>query len=307
MTKKKVIDCLGLGIMPYDILLTVRKFPGPEMKIDAESLFMQGGGPVPTLLTGLARLGFSTAMIGVVGNDPIGWLGIEELRQSGVGTDLIKVRQKNTSAVAAGWVETGSGRRTLVLGREVFVKPGDINLSILPKPRVVHLDGRDMDATIKLARWARRVGAVVSFDIGSMRNDVSAVFKYVDHLVVADSYAFPFTGTKSVEIAAPKLRKFGPGTIVITEGIRGSIGFEKGRFCYQPAYRVETVDTTGAGDAFHVGYLYGLLNNKSLSERLKLGAAVAAIKCRKPGARSGLPRATELIRFLKSNPAEYEN
>ncbi|MDF1543729.1 MAG: PfkB family carbohydrate kinase [bacterium] len=300
------IDCLGLGIIPYDLLYSVKAYPEAEMKIDAESLFMQGGGPVPSVLVGLSRLGFRSAMIGVVGDDPIGRIGVEELKRAKVNTEFIRVRNGKPSAVAAGWVEKGTGRRTLVLGREVFVQPADLKLSRYPIPRLVHLDGRDMPATLKLAKWAKRNGAVVSFDIGSIRNDVSAVFPYVDHLVVADSYAFPFTKCSDVKQAIKKLCKYGSGTVVVTEGIKGSTGYESGEFFYQPAYRVRTVDTTGAGDAFHTGYIMGLLNGASIAERLHLGAAVAAIKCRQPGARTGLPGKAELKKFLSGQPRKYK-
>jgi sugar/nucleoside kinase (ribokinase family) len=293
-----------MGIVPFDLLYTVERYPEVEMKIDATGLAMQGGGPVPNAMIGLARMGFKTALIAAVGSDPIGKLGIDELKKDKVDCRYMIVK-KQPSAVATGWVEQGSGRRTMVLGREIFVKPSDLTLSKYLVPRLLHLDGRDMEATMKLARWGKRNGAIVSFDIGSMRNDVSAVFKYVDHLVVADSYAFPFTKTRTARAAVEKLRSWCPGSIVVTEGIKGSTGLEAGRYDYCAAYRVKAVDTTGAGDAFHVGYLYGLLKGLPMAERLKLGAATAALKCLRPGARTGLPTVRQLRAFLKSKPAKY--
>ena len=100
--------------------------------------------------------------------------------------------------------------------------------------------------------------------------------------------------------------KYGPPTVVVTEGTKGSTGYENGKFHKQPAYKVKTVDTTGAGDAFHAGYLYGLLKGFDLAERLKWGAAVAALKCAKPGARAGIPALNEVKRFLKSPPEMYD-
>lgn len=271
------------------------------MKIDAESLFMQGGGPVPTVLCGLARLGYKTSILAAFGNDIFGKQGVEELKGEGVKTNNVIWKNKQ-SDLATGWIESGSGRRTMVLSRELKVNLKDINLSNLPHPKVVHLDGRDLEASKKLARWARKINALVSFDIGSIRNDVSTLLKYVDHLVVADSYAFPFTGKKTAKSAIEKLQGYCKGTIVITEGTKGSLGFENGTYIKQAAYKVKTIDRTGAGDAFHVGYIYGLLNNCSLKERLHLGSAVAALKCMQPGARTGLPNKSMLNRFLKSNP-----
>jgi len=303
--KSEQCDLLGLGIMPFDLLFAVDKFPKPEIKTDATSMVMLGGGPVPTVCVGLARLNLKTALVAAIGDDPFGKMGLSELRKAGIDDRFVMVKKNKNSALAAGWVEKGSGRRTLVLSREVVVKPGDLKLSRLPIPKVIHLDGRDMPATLKLARWGKKIGALVSFDIGSIRNDVSPVFKYVDHLVVADGYAFPFTGCRTAMSAIKKLAKHCPGTIVITEGIKGSTGCEAGSCQVQPAYKVKAVDTTGAGDAYHVGYLYGLLRGATLAERMKIGAAVAALKCGKPGARAGLPTLSELKKYLRSNPDSY--
>ncbi|HVP07522.1 MAG TPA: PfkB family carbohydrate kinase, partial [Candidatus Acidoferrum sp.] len=174
-----------------------------------------------------------------------------------------------------------------------------------PIPRILHLDGRDVEACKNLARWGRKVGAIISFDIGSIRNDVSAIFKLVDHLVVADAYAFPFTGTRSTKNAIQRLARYCKGTIVVTEGIAGSIGCENGQFCAHPAFRVKNVDTTGAGDSFHAGYLYGLLRGWPLEERLRFGAATAALKCTRPGARTGAPTLAAVRRFLRNRPKTY--
>ncbi len=274
------------------------------MKIDAESLTMHGGGPVPNVTVGLARLGFKTVLISVVGDDPFGKIGIEQLEKENVDCSFIVIK-KQLSAIATGWIEKESGQRTMVLSREIFVKPEDLKLSKYPIPKIIHLDGRDLEATLKLARWGKKVGAIISFDIGSIRNDVSSVFKYVDHLVVADSYALSFTKTRSVKQAIKKLTAYCRGTIIVTEGINGSLGYENNQFFTQPAYRVKSVDATGAGDAYHSGYLYGLLQNKSIQERMMLGSVVAAIKCMKAGARAGLPTKRQLGSFLNKIPKCY--
>ncbi len=307
--RRNCIDCIGMGIIPYDLLFNVDRYPRSGMKIDATGFFMQGGGPVPNVMIGLSRLGFKTALITVVGDDPFGKVSIDEIKNEGVDDRFIIVK-KQPSALAAGWIERGTGQRTMVLSRQIFVTPSDIKTSSYPRSRVIHLDGRDMPATIKLARWAKRGGMLVSFDIGSIRNDVSDVFPYVDHLVVAESYAFPFTGTKMAKAAIKKLSRLCPGCIVVTEGIRGSSGCDNPRdakadFVFHRAYRVKNVDTTGAGDCYHTGYLYGLLKGYDLKERMRFGSAAAALKCTKPGARSGIPTEPQLLRFLKSKPEMY--
>jgi sulfofructose kinase len=299
-----IIDCLGLGIIPLDILFTIPAFPASGQKVDASSVIVQGGGPVPNTMVGMARLVHKTAVIAAVGNDWAGKVSIEELRNERVNTSHIIVK-KAKSAMASGFIESGSGQRTIALYRNISVYPRDLKTSDYPLPRIIHLDGRDLVACIKLAKWGRKVGAEISFDVGSMRNDVSPIFPLVDHLVVADAFAMPFTRTKSARSAILKLAKLCHGEIVVTEGIRGALGWDRENFHFQPAFKVTNVDTTGAGDAFHAGYLHGLLCGQSMPERLRFGAGTAALKCTKPGARTGAPRLAEVTRFLKRKPKTY--
>jgi len=262
---------------------------------------MQGGGPVPNCLVGLSRLGCRTALIAPVGRDVFGDRVIKELVSEKVDTRFM-IRKRGQSHLAAGLIEQHTGRRTFVLYRELFVRPSDLRTSRYPRPAIVHIDGRDVPASIRLARWARRVGAVVSLDIGSVRNDVSSLYPLVDHMVVADAYACGVTGTRSVRRAVERLSRKCAGTVVVTAGTEGSIGLEDGRWVHQRAFRVPVVDTTGAGDLYHTGYLYGLLQGWSLAKRLRFGAAVAALKCTRPGCRAGAPTMAAVQRFLKGSP-----
>ena len=285
--------------MPLDFLYEVDSYPAAGAKQDARSLTIQGGGPVPNVMVGLKRLRHTVALIAAVGDDLPGRLGTQELEREGIDTGLLICKRHTESDTAGGFVERGSGRRTIVLTRKTKVLPRDISLSRLPRPRLIHLDGRDLEACMKLARWGRRIGAVICFDIGSVRNDVSPIFPLVDHLIVADSYALPFTGCRTARRAVKKLTDYCPGTVIVTEGTRGSIGLEQDHWVRQPAFRVLEADTTGAGDAFHTGYIHGWLCGYDLAERMRLGAAVAALKCTQSGARAGAPTLRQLTEFMK--------
>lgn len=299
------IDCLGLGIIPLDVLLEVSSFPDRGGKRNATAMVLQGGGPVPNTMVGLTRLGLTTAVIAAVGDDLVGRLSREALDREQVDTSLL-ISKRLMSDLAAGFVEQKSGRRTIVLHRKLAVTPRDIVLTRLPKPRLVHVDGRDLPACVKLARWAKTVGAIVSFDIGSLRNEVSSLLPLVDQLVVADAFALPFTRTRSAKAAIKKLAEACPGTIIVTEGTKGQLAYENGEFTHGPAFRVPVVDTTGAGDAFHTGYLYGLLQGWPMPRRLTFGAAAAALKCGSMGARTGLPSLKKIEQFLKRKPRHYD-
>jgi len=302
-TKRK-IDCLGLGTIPLDLALVIDCFPNPGGKLDTSEWIVKGGGPIPNCLFGLTRLGCSTALVAARGCDPLGLKSLEDLGAAGVDLRHVIVKSQ-PSDTAVGLIERKSGRRTFILCRQLTVKPRDLRLASLPIPRLIHLDGRDLDACIKLARWGHRVGAVVTFDIGSERGDVSPILPLIDHLVVADSFALPFTGARTARGAIKKLSTRCPGTIVVTEGDKGSTALEEGREYRQPAFRVKCIDATGAGDLFHTGYLYGVLKGWNIAERLRFGAATAALNCTRLGARAGAPNLASARRFLRSAPPTY--
>ncbi len=296
MTKR--CDCLGLGIAPADIIMQINAFPKPGAKIDCTGMVIQGGGPIPTAMVALARLGFRPALISAVGDDIFGRFVLDELIREKVDVSLIKIK-KDRTAIAVGWAEEKTGRRTIALDLGIRVTPGDIKTRELPLPRLVHLDGRYMPTCLKLARWAKKRGVPVVFDIGSMRNDVSALMPLADHLVCAEDFALPFTKSRTVTGALKKLFKLGPTTVVITSGIKGAIGYcAKDGLVHQKAFRVKVIDTTGAGDAYHGAYLAGLLKGWDLSRRMEFASAVAAINCMRLGGRAGLPTYNQVCGFL---------
>jgi sulfofructose kinase len=292
------VDCLGLGIAPADILMRLARYPKPGAKVDAIETVIQGGGPIPTALVTVARLGFKSTLIAKVGNDIFGDFVVKELHDEGVDTSCI-IRSDKLTAIACGWVEKQTGRRTIALELQVKVKPSDIVLHRLPRPKIIHLDARDLSACMKLARWGNRNGITVMLDVGSIRNDVSKILPLVDHFVCAGDLALPYTGTGSIPKALAKLQKICQGTVVITSGLKGSNGVEKdGAIVHQKAFKVKTIDTTGAGDAYHGAYIAGLLKGWNLKERLRFASAVAAIKCTKMGGRTAIPTMRQVLAFL---------
>ena len=256
---------------------------------------------IPTAMVTLARLGMHPGLMAPVGDDVFGQFVIDELKKEGVDTSYI-FKKKQPTAIASGWIEQRSGRRTIVLDLKIHLKPGDIKLSDLPAVRAVHLDGRYLPACLKIARWARRNNIPVIFDIGSLRNDVSDLIPLTDHLVVAGDFALPFTGTKRPESALNKLMNLCRGTVVVTSGTKGSLGYsaETG-LIRQKAFKVKTVDTTGAGDVFHGSFIAGMLSGWGPDFALQFADGAAALSCRGMGGRATLPDMDEVIEFLKDN------
>jgi len=96
---------------------------------------------------------------------------------------------------------------------------------------------------------------------------------------------------------------FGPKAVTVTLGNRGSVSWHKGRVFSTPAFKVKAVDTTGAGDVFHGGYIFGLKKGWPLEEVVRFASAFAALKCLAPGGRGGIPTLAETMSFLDTGKA----
>jgi ribokinase/sulfofructose kinase len=310
LTSSKTVDLLGLGIAPVDIFMSVDSLPAPGSKGNAVpgSCLVAGGGPVPNASCTFASLGGTASVISSFGDDHWGRFARQEMDQFGVRHDHCLVRKNCASALATAWININNGDRTIVLDRDprLSITPRDINLKRLPIPSLIMVDGRHVEANVKLARWGKKVGARIMLDIGSVRNPVDDLFPYLDFLVCADEYACHYFKTRSASRAVRGFKSLGIPEVVVTCGTAGSIGIDSnGHQVRQKAYKVRAVDTTGAGDAYHGGYLFGVQKDWDLARRMKFAAAAAALKCRKPGARSGIPTLRQTTRFMNNHRTYY--
>jgi ribokinase len=181
--------------------------------------------------------------------------------------------------------------------------------------RFLHIDAREREVSIFLAKWAKKLGAKVSLDVGSLRSGVESVFPFVDHIVVSKRFACGITKLSDPFSACKELMKIrrihgrGFETVVVTIGEDGCIcGSPRGvstsgnedKIFHSPVFSVKVVDTTGAGDVFHGAFIYGLLKRWTLEKTAKFANACAAMKCRKLGGRAGIPNFDEAMVFMKS-------
>ncbi len=288
--------------------MSIKDFPARGQKGNAipGSCLVAGGGPVPNASCAFASLGGTAAVISTFGDDHWGRFACRELDRFGVRHDLCLIRMNCPSALATAWIDIKNGDRTIVLDRHprLFIKPADIKLSRLPQPKLILIDGRHVEANNKLARWGKKVGAKVMLDVGSVRNRVDDLFPHIDYLICAEEYARKYANTRSVKKAAKAFRSIGISEVVVTSGTAGSFGVDTdGHEMHQKAYKVKAVDVTGAGDVYHGAYLFGIIKEWDLAKRMKFASAASALKCRKPGARLGVPSLRQTIKFMNNHRA----
>ncbi len=269
-----------------------------------------GGGPVPTACCTFTRLGGGDSLlITGVGDDHWGQFAREELDTYGVDHSLVVTRRRCPTAMAFAWIEHKTGVRTIILDmdKRLYLKPRDLNLETYPIPKYIHIDGRYVDACLKLVRWGKRHGAKIMLDVGSLRNPVDKLFPWLDYLICADAYALPRTNSTSVKAAARRLKKrTRVPLVVVSAGTGGAFAIdEQGDEHFEQAFIVKAVDTTGAGDVYHGSFLFGLSKGWDIARIMKFASAAAALKCTKPGARAGIPSLRKVTNFLKGKPRQY--
>lgn len=287
------IDVYGLGQCAMDYLVPVDAYPEVDTKCEFAGLVVQGGGPVATALVALTRWGMRCAFGGVVGDDAFGRDIREGLNREGVDTAGLRIRPDSRSQFAFIAAEKTGGRRTIFWQRPTgaALAPDEVDTAAIARARVFHTDGLFPEAAVRGCRAARDAGALVVMDGGTLRDGMLDVAALTDCCIVSEPFARRLTGVDDPEAACYQLAEMGPAVTGVTLGARGYVALGRGRLFRRPAYPVAAVDTTGCGDIFHAGTIYGLLNAWPLEKALGFAAWAAAQAATRLGGRDGIPDA----------------
>jgi len=297
----KTVDVVGLGLNATDTVFMVRDFPALGGKERVLSSSAQAGGQVATALVTCQRLGLSTCYIGKVGDDEGGKVQLASLKHEGVNLQFTRVVRGAPTQYGHIFVEQKTGERTVFWDRDarLTVTPRELTESAVTSARVLHLDGCDIDAALKAARWARRAAVLVVADLDTVYKKVESLFPYIDYLIASTKFLPTLTGQDDpfqvLAYMAHEYKMKAPG---MTLGRDGALVHYAGRFYYSPGFVVETVDTTGAGDVFHGAFIYGLLEGWEISRILDFANAMAALNCTALGARGGIKTRSEAEKLM---------
>jgi ribokinase len=299
----KLFDVIGFGALNVDKLYKVNKIAGPE-----EEGFIKGfeeacGGSAANTVVGLARLGCKVGFIGKVAKDPEGKMLMDGFRREGVNTKGIIRAEAGRSGTVMGFVDE-RGERAL------YVDPGvndtisfeEIDMEYACQAKFIHLTsfvGKMSFETQKRLVENLPEDVKVSLDPGELyaRKGMKAlnpILKRTFVFMPNSRELALLTGIEDYVKGIEKMLELGVRVVAVKLGGKGCYVTDGRESHHVEAFKVQIVDTTGAGDAFCAGFLYGLLNNKSLKECAKLGNFVASRCIMKMGARTGLPRLEDL-------------
>lgn len=239
--------------------------------------------------------------MGSVSDDYFGEKIVAGLREEKVNDTFLKITPGYTSQFAFIAITGKGANRTVFWHRGTVPHLGaeDIDLSPFSKAKILHVDSLMIKAAQEAAKQARNMGLTVVMDAGTMREGSKELMSLVDVLIASESFAEPLIGHGTApDEALRALYRLGPREVIITRGAKGSMGFRGEEIILQKAFSIAAVDTTGAGDVYHGGYIYGLLEGWDMPECMKFAAATAALKCRQIGARKGIPSLEKVREFL---------
>jgi sugar/nucleoside kinase (ribokinase family) len=287
----KPFDVVGMGLNSVDFLTVVPAFPAPNSKMKMLHFSKQGGGQVATALVALSRWGLKTKYIGKVGADELGQFSLQSIRQEGVDVSSVTIEPDATNQFATILVDASTGDRTILWNRDdrLMYREGELRKEEVCCGRLLHLDGHDIRAAIQCATWAKEEGIPTVADLDKVEPLTSQLIREIDFLITSSRFPTLYTGISDQKEAFLDLQKQAPGFLCATLGPSGAMAWVNGEIFYAKGFNVKTLDTTGAGDVFHGGLIYGLLQNWEVEQMLRFANAVAALKCLDLGGRRGIP------------------
>lgn len=302
--RDREFDVVGFGLNAVDHLVVVPAYPEFDTKVRLVEHLQSAGGQTASAMVGLKRLGLRTAYAGRFGSDAEGRFGFETMREAGVNVEHAEIIEGARNQIAYIIIDARTGERTVIWDRDkrLAYRPDETPRGFGARGSVLHMDAHDPPACARVAREARESGAIVSLDVDNIYEGLPELLPHVDLLVSSKEFPGRLTGISNEHAALVETkRRLRPDAVVgMTLGERGALIYHEGVFVEAPAFAVPggCRDTTGAGDAFHAGFLYGMLQGEQIEACLTLGCAVAALKCRALGARTALPSVWELNQLL---------
>jgi sugar/nucleoside kinase (ribokinase family) len=283
-------DVVGVGGNTDDHVCVVARPPGSDAKQRLTRYMRQPGGQVPTALVALQRWGARTSYLGVFGDDEGGARQRASLAAEGVDTGRTVLRTSSGSHTSIILVDRITGARTVLweASAALHLAVDEVDSARIDAARVVLLDDQNVDTALHVARRARNAGARVVLDIDAARSGDS-LMPQADVVIVANGFPQRLTGVSDVRSALRRMGRRGAMLTVVTFGAGGALALCDGRIAEVPAFAVPVVDTTSAGDVFHAGVIYGLLQQWPFAETLRFASAAAALECTALGGRDAIP------------------
>lgn len=294
MTK---IACVGIAV--HDRIYSVNNLPTGGGKYQASRYMEVGGGPASTAAVAIARLGGEVDFIGRVGDDECGNKLIAELQKWGVNTRWCRQFPGTNSSQATIMVDK-EGERAIVNypSPDLPVDAQWLEAVDFSEYDIVLADVRWHEGTLKAFSLARNAQVPTLLDADVTTQDITPLVALTDHAVFSAPGLKLMTSLSDTHEGLKKAATCTEGKVYVTQGHEGALWLDDEHFCHFPAFSVNVVDTTGAGDVFHGAMALGIAEKMTTEQAIRFASAVAGLKCTQPGGRAGIPDREQIESFL---------
>src|ERR1700722_7837859 len=308
MPNPSKVHLVGVGLNATDTVIPLSHYPARGSKTEYSTLTTLPGGQVATTVVACQHWGLRTRYVGKLGDDLAATLHREAFSHAGVETRIITV--PGGASPRSLILVDAQGERTVLIRRDLdarlTLRPADLDREWITNARALHVDGYDTEAAILASTWAREAGIPVIADLDELYPNVEDLIRNVDYLIVSRDFPSRLTSEPDLEQALRKMqRRYNCRLAAATLGQEGVLAFDGKQLLYTPAFCVPVVDTTGAGDIFHAGFIYALLENWPLDRQLEFACAAAALNCTAVGARGGIRSLADIADLINTG-AHYQ-
>jgi len=304
MTDRPVFDVVGVGANSVDHVYRLPVHPQPDTphaKVKITEHVVSFGGQTATTLCTCAKMGLRTRYIGALGTDALAESLRATLERCGVNLEGV-VSRDGPNGHAVILIDDSRGERVVLWERDpmLALRDEDIPTDLASTARLVHVDDVDERATIRAAEEGRRAGRPVTSDIERVAPHTQALIDAVTIPIFAEHVVCELTGHSDPERALRDLHQPHHQMSCVTLGARGALLLADDAVHRVDGIRVNTVDTTGAGDVFRGAFIYALLRGDRPPDIVRFANAAAAVSCTRLGAISAVPTIQETEHLLST-------
>lgn len=295
----RTFDVAGFGLNSIDLLTVVAEYPALNTKQRLQRFARMPGGQTASAVATCAKLGWKARYVGSFGDDDLGALSRESLSSVGVDIGASRTVPGATNQFAVILVDARTGERTVLWDRHpaLSIDPSEVSKEAVTSGRMLIVDCHETAAAAQAAAYAREAGIPTIVDVERVRPGIADLLGNIDVIIAAEEFPSALTGQEHLGRALATIgREFCAPLVCVTLGVEGSLAWCNGLEIRTPAFSVDCVDSTGAGDVFRGGFAAACLRAPAgeVEDALQYANAVAALNCRALGARGGIPTAKEV-------------
>lgn len=298
----KKFDVIGIGHPCVDYLIHIDSIPGPNESRRALDASWQCGGKVPTGLAAASRCGLTCSLIGSMGDDLFGQYCYYDFQKHNIDLSAAKIQKGATTDIGVVLSDQQTNGRSIIYRRGNYERPSlnTFDFSFLESGHYLFIALAD-ELHVAAARYARDHGLKVLLDADNRSlSSYANILPYVDYFIASEFVYRDSFSDQLYEKHMNEILDLGPSVVIFTFGSQGCRVLSDEGYFEIPAFHVDAVDTTGAGDTFHGSFFYGLKHGYSIQDTAVFASAVSAIKCTFIGGRAGIPTPEVTKKFIQT-------